>query len=212
MNIYVCVCVCAHVLKYLCIQNQIMYKSALTTVTHTGHPATHCNTADTLQHWAAHCNTLQHTAIQLTRTARHCNTLQHAATHCSTPQHPATPCNTLQHPATPCSTLQHPNTDNTTHDSNSATTSHSRKGRRRQAGNSCMAMSSAPRLWPDGYQSWCNFFLFWENWCFTFICAVVRLPPVPDDIYIYICTFVLSKIRPLPNWLIAKKYDFCIFF
>ena len=50
MNIYVCVCVCAHVLKYLCIQNQIMYKSALTTVTHTGHPATHCNTADTLQH------------------------------------------------------------------------------------------------------------------------------------------------------------------
>jgi len=35
---------------------------------------------ESLQHTAAHCNTLQHTAT-------HCNTLQHTATHCNTLQH-----------------------------------------------------------------------------------------------------------------------------
>jgi len=49
---------------------------------------------------AAHCNTLQHTAIQ-------CTMLQHTATHCNTLQHTATHCNTLQLTATHCNTLRH---------------------------------------------------------------------------------------------------------
>ena len=44
--------------------------------------------ACTLQHTAAHCNTLL-------RTATHCNTLLHTATHCHTLKHTATHCNAL---------------------------------------------------------------------------------------------------------------------
>jgi len=66
------------------------------------------------QHTAAHCNTLQHTAMVLrvlwwvvltvSNSLPPCNTLQHTATHCNTLQHIATPCNTLQHTAH-CSAL-----------------------------------------------------------------------------------------------------------
>ena len=58
---------------------------------------THCNT---LQHTAAHYNTLQHITT-------HCNTLQHAVTHYNTLQHITTCCNTLPHTAAHYNTLQH---------------------------------------------------------------------------------------------------------
>jgi len=80
-----------------------------------------------MQHNAAHCNLLQHTAtscMQLPAThcniencnrirsskakyVTHCNTLQYTATHCNTLQHTATHCNTLQHIAIHCNMLQH---------------------------------------------------------------------------------------------------------
>jgi len=83
-------------------------------------------------HAVAHCNTLQHTALQ--HTATHCNTNvwesnapQHTITYCNTLQHTtaryntlqytgehmyeiATHCNTMQHSATNCNTLRHTST------------------------------------------------------------------------------------------------------
>jgi len=96
--------------------------------------ALHCTATcrNTLQYFATHDNTLQHTAT-CNRVCRcelyrhdttHCNTLQRTATHCykqhgrsksniptrcNTAQHtdPATHGNTLQRTATHCNTLQH---------------------------------------------------------------------------------------------------------
>jgi len=78
-----------------------------------------------VQHTAAHCNTLQHcntpivcdvVCAQATDLRKHafdetvvcthilyyCNTLRHTATHCNTLQHTAIHCNSLQHTATYC--------------------------------------------------------------------------------------------------------------
>ena len=62
------------------------YLNALTHCNTLQHIATHCNAA-----WSTPCSTLQHTQ----HTATHCNTLQNTATHCNTLQHTATHCNTL---------------------------------------------------------------------------------------------------------------------
>jgi len=73
--------------------------------------------ANTLQHTATHCNTLQphcnHTFtdwellhIAWARAA-YCNTLRHTATHCNALQRTATYYNTLQLSATQCNSLQH---------------------------------------------------------------------------------------------------------
>jgi len=90
---------------------------------------THCNTLQTLQETAIHCNThlvfrrgspkrsllLRH-SITLQKTATHCNTLQKTATHTwwsggakkeASSSDTATHCKTLQHTATHCNTLQH---------------------------------------------------------------------------------------------------------
>ena len=84
----------------------------------------------TLQHTAAHCNTLVLKdvigfssfvyAFTLQHATTHCNTLQHAATRCNTLAldgvrpvlihlclDTAAHCNTLQHTTTLCNTLQH---------------------------------------------------------------------------------------------------------
>ena len=82
--------------------------------------ATYCIT---LQHTAAHCNTLQHHMCDMTHSYavsdcdrqlesarfRHarCNTLLHIATQCSTLPRIATYCITLLHTAAHCCTLQH---------------------------------------------------------------------------------------------------------
>jgi len=76
-----------------------------------------------LQHAAARCSSLQHTAthttthytstslIAITR-ATHCNTLQYTAKYCNTLQHAATHCNTLHHPATHSNTPYQHTLDN----------------------------------------------------------------------------------------------------
>ena len=65
----------------------------------------------TLQHTAAHCNTLHHIYIYICLPARceetllHCITLQHTATHSSTQHHTAWLSNTLQQTTSHCITF-----------------------------------------------------------------------------------------------------------
>jgi len=78
------------------------------------HTLTHICTCMTLQHFATHSNTMQHTAklgthVTLQHSATLCNTLQHAAT-CSLQANTLGTHITLQHPTTHCSALQHKTT------------------------------------------------------------------------------------------------------
>ena len=72
----------------------------------------HCNTRNTLQHTATHCNKesrfdMTFALLDIAAPSTYCSTLQLIATHCNTMQHTATHCNTLQHTATHCNALQH---------------------------------------------------------------------------------------------------------
>ena len=74
--------------------------------------------AHTQQCTASHCDTVQHTASTVQHTAAHGNTLhtwQHTATHCDTLQHSAAHGSTRQHTAAHSNTLQLQHTAGATH-------------------------------------------------------------------------------------------------
>jgi len=66
--------------------------------------ATHCNTLWDILTCRLRCvlcrwKRWKLVMLSVSLWAAHCNTLHHTATHCNALQHAATPCNTLQHPA-----------------------------------------------------------------------------------------------------------------
>ena len=84
-------------------------RSATGATRHDGaqYTVTHCDICNTLQHIAAHGNTLY---LRIRRNAEAAREVRHTtstATHCNTLQHTVTDYNILQHTAARCNKLQH---------------------------------------------------------------------------------------------------------